>query len=76
MKKREYVSYGLLSFILGLFIVPAVLEWLSVSFSFADVLYMILGEPNPMNIALVVILTGVFLCWVGYRFYKGYKSLD
>lgn len=76
MKKGQYVSSGLLSFILGLFVVPTVLEWLGVSFSFADVLYVILGEPNSMNIALVVILAGLLLVWVGRRFYKGYKNLE
>lgn len=76
MKKGQYISYGLLSFMIGLIVIPAGFQWLEISFSFADVLTAIFGEPNSMNLPIVILLGGILLFYAGRSFYKGYKHLD
>ena len=75
MSKRKYLSYTILGFITGLFILPSILDWLGVPFSFANVLYWVFGEPSIVNRVIVLILTGIFLFLVGWSSYKAYKKL-
>lgn len=76
MKKGRYISYILLSFLIGLFIIPSVLNWLGIPYSFADILYAVLGEPNVVNRIVVIGLTVVLLVIIGNKFYKDYKNLN
>ncbi|AOV08147.1 hypothetical protein [Sporosarcina ureilytica] len=75
MSKRKYISYSILSFLIGLFIIPSVLDWLGVPFSFATVLHLIFGEPNLVKGVIVFILTGLIVFLVVRSSYNDYKKL-
>ncbi|MDS9470734.1 hypothetical protein [Sporosarcina pasteurii] len=76
MSKRKYISYSLLGFLVGLFIIPSILVWLGVPFSFATVLHLIFGEPNLVKGVIVFILTGLIVFFVVRSSYKDYKELN
>lgn len=76
MSKRKYLSYLILAILTGLFIIPAVLDWLGFPFTFANVLYWVLGEPNAMNKLIVSILAVLLVFFVGRSSYKTYKKLS
>ncbi|MBC5635370.1 hypothetical protein H8S33_00900 [Ornithinibacillus sp. BX22] len=75
MSKKRYIAYFVSGFIIGIFILPAFLEWLGFTYSFADVLELIFGEPNLFNRIIVGLLLVIFLIWIGRGLYKGYKRL-
>ncbi|MHA6250295.1 hypothetical protein [Oceanobacillus sp. CAU 1775] len=75
MSKRKYLSYLILAVITGLFFIPALLDWLGVPFTFANVLYWVFGEPNVLNRIIILVLTGIFVLLVGRSSYKTYKKL-
>ncbi|PAV28914.1 hypothetical protein CIL05_14925 [Virgibacillus profundi] len=73
MSKKSLILYSTLSLIIGLFILPAILNWLGLP-SGSDVLAFIFGEPNVIN-RIVVALIGIILLFLVTRgFYKEYKK--
>lgn len=76
MKKGRYISYLLLSFIIGLFVIPSILNWLGFPYSFVDILHSVLGELNTVNRIIVIGLAILLLLVVGRSFYKDYKKLN
>lgn len=74
MTKKSYIAYWTIGVIIGLFILPAFLEWLGVP-SFADVLELVFGEPNLVNRLIVGVLLVFSLVWIGRAIYKGYKNI-
>ncbi|MUK90637.1 hypothetical protein GMD78_19970 [Ornithinibacillus sp. L9] len=75
MTRKSYVFHLIIGFIIGLFILPAVLDWFGIPFSFYDVLTLILGEPNTVNRIIVMILFVIFLFFSVRSFYKELKKL-
>ena len=66
----------ILGWITGLFILPTLLEWLGIRFTFADVIELILGEPNQTSRTIVLILFIIFLFFISRKFVKQYKKLS
>lgn len=75
LSKKGYVLNLLLGFMIGLLILPSLLEWLGFPFSFADVLELVFGEPNGMNRIIVIVLLVIFLFFAIRNFYRQYKKL-
>ena len=66
----------ILGLISGFFILPTLLEWLDIRFSFADILELVFGEPNPTSRTIVLILFVVFIFFIIRNSYKQYKKLS
>ena len=66
----------ILGWITGLFILPTILEWLGIRFTFADVIELIFGEPNQINRTIVLILFIIFMFFIRQNFVKQYKKLS
>ena len=66
----------ILGWITGLFILPTLLEWLGIRFTFAGVIELILGEPNQTSRTIVLILFIIFLFFISRKFVKQYKKLS
>lgn len=75
MGRRQFILHSVAGCITGLFILPAVLKWFGVPFTFANVLYWVFGEPNMINGVILSILTCLVLVIYGRVVYKDYKKL-
>lgn len=75
MSRRQFIFNWVLALIIGLFILPSILNWLGMPFSFSNVLHWVFGEPNLINRVIVLILTILLLVIVGRGVYKDYKKL-
>lgn len=74
MSKNKYLSYSIAGILLGIFILPSTLDWLGVPFSFSNILYLIFGEPNPINKLILSLIMLGLLFFVFHRIYKEYKE--
>ena len=66
----------ILGLITGFVFLPTLLEWLGIRFTFADVLELILGEPNRTSRTIVIILFVIFMFFTIRYSYKQYKKLS
>ena len=66
----------ILGWITGLFILPTILEWLGIRFTFADVIELIFGEPNQTNRTIVLILFIIFMFFIRQNIVEQYKKLS
>ncbi|MFC7688083.1 hypothetical protein [Ureibacillus sp. GCM10028918] len=76
MSKKSYIFHTILGLITGFFILPTLMEWLGIRFTFAHILELIFGEPNPTSRTIVLILFVIFLFFIIRNFYKQYKKLS
>ena len=66
----------ILGLITGLFILPTLLEWLDIRYTFADILELVFGEPNPISRTIVLMLFVVFIFFIIRNSYRQYKKLS
>lgn len=76
LSRKNYVLHLLSGFVIGLFILPVLLEWLGFSFSVADLIVLILGEPNTVNRIIVLSFLLLFLIFIVRGFFKQYNKLS
>ncbi len=74
MTKKQVLAYSILGAVTGIILLPGVFQWLGIWPSFSRLLYWLLGEPTPINKALIGLGAGVLLYTLGRNFYKKYKN--
>lgn len=74
MSKKRFIFLLAAGIIIGLFIVSPILDWLGVSYTFANVLDFIFGEHHAIKRIIVVLLILALIFFVGRGLYKEYKK--
>lgn len=74
MSKKRMVFIYASGFIIGLFIIPSILNWLGLPSPIASILFFVFGEPTPLKIVIVSFICILIIYPIVRSFYKQYKK--
>ncbi|MBM7578782.1 hypothetical protein [Jeotgalibacillus terrae] len=72
-RKQKYLMNLTLGLMIGLFVIPWLLEWMG--FSLADFYNRTFGEPSPGKMVIAIILLVCTIYFGGRAFVRGYRSI-